>query len=776
MSLALAGHVTETAGAYPDCAGWDDASGAFVDEDAAWGFLKHITHAVSHAARSVGHAVSHAGRGIAKAATYAANRAAPIAKLTRYLPSNLAATAALEAARLAAKRAGLGSTFDLVHGQIAHLASNPTALRMAISSARQIANGGRLDRVLVGQAREVLGDLRARARIASMAAGFVPGPGTGVAAALAAADALADGKSITDATIAAARASIPGGPVAQLAFDTAVQAAKGQGINAAALNAVRAQVPDGPARAAFDAGLAIARGQSIQEAALNAGRQLLPPSPASAAALDFATRVARGERLDRAALSTAGKAAVDQIKRAALAHVGPQLAQLNAARSAALGAYGAGKRVFSMIGNAGDPLGSDDPLKEVDPLDASGPINFAALRRVSRTAHLPHSVARGVHAIMNNPRLRGVSPHILAAKLAISPEEARTAIASVASSIARKSPMFSMPSPNQVTAIGTASLDRLMGQIGRPARPRFSPKSLRALGHMFGNARGIGSSAYNAGAQDATDDVAQSQANGWEQSAMRHGRAYNTNTPPDIVQDYRAGYESTYPVALAKQMAGGGGAQPAKKGGGGGIAFDAGVQQAQRDLVAFEGSIPAQVPNGWGPADADGKAGPRTATATAFFQNIWNKRPTSLVKLPTDGKLDALTRAALAYEVRGVPSVLIGGMPQIPPATTPPVVGVPPAPPVFTPPELPPGPGTAPPVFTPPALPPGPGGGGGKELMPDLPGVGGKFVWDGSKYVFVADPKADKNLITKDDTPPKSSSGSGAGLALALGAALLLGG
>src|SRR5260221_7521170 len=79
-------------------------------------------------------------------------------------------------------------------------------------------------------------DLRQSLQFAGMVAPFIPGVGTGVAAALGAANALASGQPITEALIAAARSAIPGGAVAQMAFDTAVSVARGKNISDALLN------------------------------------------------------------------------------------------------------------------------------------------------------------------------------------------------------------------------------------------------------------------------------------------------------------------------------------------------------------------------------------------------------------------------------------------------------------------------------------------------------------------------------------------------------------
>ena len=81
--------------------------------------------------------------------------------------------------------------------------------------------------------------MRDQLKLAEMVAPFVPGIGTGVAAALGAANALAAGRPITEAVLAAARGALPGGAIAQAAFDVALNLAKGKNIAEAALAAAR---------------------------------------------------------------------------------------------------------------------------------------------------------------------------------------------------------------------------------------------------------------------------------------------------------------------------------------------------------------------------------------------------------------------------------------------------------------------------------------------------------------------------------------------------------
>lgn len=180
--------------------------------------------------------------------------------------------------------------------------------RRGLDAASAVARGERIDRVLRKAAQAGIDDVKERLKFAEMVAPFVPGLGTGVAAALGAANALASGKPITEAVIAAARSAIPGGKIAQAGFDVAMNLARGKSLSESALAAARAQLPGGrAAQAAFDAGLAIAQGKKLQEAAFTAAGRVLPPSPFAANALSFARAVASGKNVQQAALSIAGQ-------------------------------------------------------------------------------------------------------------------------------------------------------------------------------------------------------------------------------------------------------------------------------------------------------------------------------------------------------------------------------------------------------------------------------------------------------------------------------------
>ncbi len=152
--------------------------------------------------------------------------------------------------------------------------------------------------------------------IAATVASVVPGVGTAVAFGLNTANQLAQGKSLQDAAISAAKNSLPGGPLAAAAFDAAVGIAKGQNVGSAALGAARsaAVAQGGPmAGAAFDAGIAAAQGKNVldaaKKAAIDAAISQLPGGVAGSAAAELTRRVVNGENVATAALAVGGQAA-----------------------------------------------------------------------------------------------------------------------------------------------------------------------------------------------------------------------------------------------------------------------------------------------------------------------------------------------------------------------------------------------------------------------------------------------------------------------------------
>lgn len=210
--------------------------------------------------------------------------------------------------------------------------------RFALQTTRAALRGENVLRAAQVAAKSGIDDVRERMRFAAMVAPFVPGIGSGVAAALGAASALAGGEPITKAILAAARSAVPGGAIAQAAFDMGVNLARGKSLGEAALATARDQLPGGPAaKAAFDTALALGQGKKIQDAVFAGAGGALPKSPYSAGALDFARRAASGENLGKAALSAAGNAVVSRLERQGVKVLG-------AAKQGVIGSAGAAMR------------------------------------------------------------------------------------------------------------------------------------------------------------------------------------------------------------------------------------------------------------------------------------------------------------------------------------------------------------------------------------------------------------------------------------------------
>jgi hypothetical protein len=269
--------------------------------------IRSVSRAASGVAKTVGKVAKTVGQGVNM--------------VTKVVPFNVLTSGLAFTPLGMAVRAGLGAVSAAASGKnvfqsaVRSLAGD-AASRFIIDTAAGAIRGENILKAAQMAGQAGIGDARESLRFAAMVAPFVPGLGTGVAAALGAANALASGERITDALIAGARNAIPGGAIAQTAFDTATNLIKGQNIGESLLNAARSRLPGGPAaQAAFDAALTLAKGKSIQDAALAATGRLLPKSPYSADVSSFIKKAVSGENLGRAALSTAGNIVVRRMER-----------------------------------------------------------------------------------------------------------------------------------------------------------------------------------------------------------------------------------------------------------------------------------------------------------------------------------------------------------------------------------------------------------------------------------------------------------------------------
>lgn len=317
---------------------------------------------VSRAAKSVGRAASTVARVVPfSQLAVAASRAVPYSAAVCAVWGGVAA--------------GLEGK-NIISGAVR--AALPSALgKFAYDAGRSVLRGENLAQAVKKAANVGISEAREQLRFVQMVAPFIPGVGSGVAAALGAANALSEGKPITEALVAAARGALPGGAIAQTGFDVAINLARGKNLTAAALTAARNAHPGGPlARAAFDTAVALGEGKRLQDAAISAASGDLPGGPAARLGFDVAVGLARGEKPTEAMLSAArarlpgpaARAAFDATVAVANGKPVLQAAQSAASRALTGGAAKAGldriqaaaasaaARVLSASPYAGDPL------------------------------------------------------------------------------------------------------------------------------------------------------------------------------------------------------------------------------------------------------------------------------------------------------------------------------------------------------------------------------------------------------------------------------------
>lgn len=166
--------------------------------------------------------------------------------------------------------------------------------KLPINAVTQLAAGKRIDQVALSQFKTALSSVKTLAPYIQTVISFVPGIGTGLSAGIGGALALASGKPIDQAFIAALRSAVPGGPIAQAAFDVAAAVVEGKPVDAVLLNAL----PVAPAaKAALVRGAAAARaladGKRVDQVLLDQALQALPPAAAKAAQIGVAVASAK---------------------------------------------------------------------------------------------------------------------------------------------------------------------------------------------------------------------------------------------------------------------------------------------------------------------------------------------------------------------------------------------------------------------------------------------------------------------------------------------------
>lgn len=238
-----------------------------------------------------------------RTAGWAPARATGVLANVAHIGSDIVHTAN-NAAKFAGKAIGsvekLATKIPLV-GPLVHatLALSPAHLLggMAASALR----GERLDHVFLDAGKKQLAGIKEIAPYASKIVSFVPGVGTGVAAAIAAGTALAEGKTITQALIDATKSALPGGGSY---IDAAMAIAAGKNVADTAVKAAIAQLPPA-AQSAAKVAMSAAKGQNVKGAVLQAIRSNLPA--AGQKALDVGTALGTARNVQSAIVGAVAK-------------------------------------------------------------------------------------------------------------------------------------------------------------------------------------------------------------------------------------------------------------------------------------------------------------------------------------------------------------------------------------------------------------------------------------------------------------------------------------
>lgn len=189
--------------------------------------------------------------------------------------------------------------------------------------AGNIASGARIDKAVMSHLKEKVSAVKDVAPYAQMVLTMVPGVGQGIGGAISAGLALAQGQPITQALVAGIKGALPGGPVAQAAFNLSVSAVQGKPLDKIALDALPI---DPQQKAVLVQGLAaakdVAAGKRVDAAIFNNAQKLLPPEAQKA--LQIGVAVAEGQRLQSIAKKHVNEGAV-----ATLGKLGANIANSN---------------------------------------------------------------------------------------------------------------------------------------------------------------------------------------------------------------------------------------------------------------------------------------------------------------------------------------------------------------------------------------------------------------------------------------------------------------
>jgi hypothetical protein len=171
-----------------------------------------------------------------------------------------------------------------------------------VSLASSILQGERIDQAVLNNLKQQVRDVKTVGPYAQMVVSLVPGIGTGISAGLGAGLALADGQPIDAAIKAGVEGALPGGPLAKSAFNVTVAIVQKKSIDNIAIAAL--PLPDAQKKAlsiTLDATVKMAKGQRIDKVALTAAEKALPTELKPA--MNIGIAIAQGANLQKAMLA-----------------------------------------------------------------------------------------------------------------------------------------------------------------------------------------------------------------------------------------------------------------------------------------------------------------------------------------------------------------------------------------------------------------------------------------------------------------------------------------
>jgi hypothetical protein len=189
--------------------------------------------------------------------------------------------------------------------------------------ATDVARGRNVVRSIGRAGSSVVADARKSLPIAAGVVSFVPGVGTGVAAGLSAANAISQGKSLTEIAKEAAIGAVPGGQLIRAGVNAGVGVARGQNVLKTVVREgvsyARAQVPGGQlAQSAINVVNDAARGRNVVRAVVREGtsvaRANLPGGQLVERAVNAGSAIASGRNVVRAVGNEAVSAATSAVK------------------------------------------------------------------------------------------------------------------------------------------------------------------------------------------------------------------------------------------------------------------------------------------------------------------------------------------------------------------------------------------------------------------------------------------------------------------------------